>query len=132
MKKLINKILQNQFWFLTSIETLLIGVIIASVDWSYSEHMPTIFSAFEPPYLAFFMIAFGVYSLIYSIHKINLTIILGNIAVWSYISVASLLLSLTEHSTIVLMPEMVVVISSIILLRILMNAYNIDLKKGEC
>ena len=123
MKKIVNQIYKNQFWFLTGIETLSAGILTIAIDWKFDENIPYLLKAFDPPYVPWLMLTIGLYSLISAIRKLTILTIVGNAVIWAFIATTSILEAIIVWgSPLILMPALLSTISVVIVLRVLFNA----------
>lgn len=123
-----NKILKNEFWVHTSIETFVIGAILLVIDIFNEDRLPFLLNAFDPPYLAIIMTVFGFYSLIVSMTEINFLVIVGSAAIWAFVGIGSFLEIFNQESRFFVMPSLLTAISVVIISRILFNAYKTTLQ----
>lgn len=122
-----------QFWSILFLETTVVGIVLVYVDYLYDNHLiPYMLVSLSFPFFGMFMIAGGVYSIIKLFIRIDLISILINAAIWVYIAIACLIDMIQSanlgHQG---FTAILFVLSVALCIRILGNAYYLDLHKEK-
>lgn len=125
------QLVKNQFWFLTSLETFSVGSVLFWADLVFDDHLPRFLVAFNVPFIPFWMVIFGGYSLIFSIKKMNVIVVFSNLVIVAFISISSILEIFAAKGAFVVLPAVVSAYSLILVLRILFEASKLKLPKSE-
>ena len=122
-----------QFWSILFLETTIIGIVLVYIDYLYDNHfIPYMLVSLSFPFFGLFMIAGGVYSLIRLFTNIDLYCILINAAIWMYIAAASLIdMIQSAHIGHQGFTDILFILSIALCIRILGNAYYLDLHKEK-
>lgn len=127
------RMLRLQFWSILFLETTLVGIVITYTDYIYEDSLiPPMLLSLSFPYFGLLMLVVGAYSFIRLFSRIDLITILLNSAIWVYIAISCVLdMIQTERIHGKSFTAMVAVLSIMICIRILTNAYSLDLSKEE-
>ena len=133
LKNLLHNFFRLQFWTILFLETIIVGGILIYVDFFYEDSLiPSMFITLNFPFFGVIMLLGGIYSLIHLFIRIDLASIIINAVLWFYVSIACLLHLMDpinkygdEFVWILL------VLSLALCVRILTNAYYLDLKKKK-
>ena len=133
LKNLLHNFFRLQFWTILFLETIIVGGILIYVDFFYEDSLiPGMFITLNFPFFGVIMLLGGIYSLIRLFIRIDLASIIINAALWVYVSIACVLHLMdpvnkygTEFTWILL------VLSLALCVRILTNAYYLDLSKEK-
>ena len=127
------RMLRLQFWSILFLETTLVGIVITYTDYIYEDSLiPSLLLSLSFPYFGLLMLVVGAYSFIRLFYRIDLTTILLNSAIWIYIAMACILdMIQTERIHGKDFTAIVAVLSVMLCIRILANAYSLDLSKEE-
>ena len=122
-----------QFWSILFLETIIIGIVLVYIDYLYDNHfIPYMLVSLSFPFFGLFMIAGGIYSIIRLFIRIDLFSILINAAIWMYIAAACLIdMIQSEHVGYQGFTAILFVLSIALCIRILGNAYYLDLHKEK-
>ena len=133
LKNLLHNFFRLQFWTILFLETIIVGGILIYVDFFYDDSLiPGMFITLNFPYFGVIMLLGGIYSLIRLFIRIDLASIIINAVLWVYVSIACVLHLMgpvnkygTEFAWILL------VLSLALCVRIITNAYYLDLSKEK-
>lgn len=133
LKNIWGHLFRLQFWSILFLETTIIGVVLVYLDYLYdNQFMPYMLVSLSFPFFGMLMIASGIYSLIRLFIRIDLISILINAAIWMYIAgtclnemIQSAYLGHQGFTAILF------VLSVALCIRILGNAYYLDLHKEK-
>ena len=133
LKNLLQNFFRLQFWTILFLETIIVGGILIYLDFVYKDRLiPVMFITLKFPFFGVIMLLGGIYSLIRLFIRINLASIIINAVLWVYVSIACVLNLMdpvnkygAEFTWILL------VLSLTLCVRILINAYYLDLSKEK-
>ena len=133
LKNLVHNFFRLQFWTILFLETIIVGGILIYVDYFYDDSLiPGMFITLNFPFFGIIMLLGGIYSLIRLFIRIDLASIIINAVLWGYVSITCVLHLMgpvnkygTEFAWILL------VMSLALCVRILTNAYYLDLSKEK-
>ena len=133
LKNLLHNFFRLQFWTILFLETIIVGGILIYVDFFYEDSLiPGMFITLNFPFFGIIMLLGGIYSLIRLFIRIDLASIIINAVLWGYVSITCMLHLMdpinkygTEFTWILL------VLSLSLCIRILTNAYYLDLSKEK-
>ena len=133
LKNLLHNFFRLQFWTILFLETIIVGGILIYVDFFYDDSLiPGMFITLNFPFFGVIMLLGGIYSLIRLFIRIDLASIIINAVLWVYVSIACVLYLMgpvnkygSEFTWILL------VLSLALCVRILTNAYYLDLSKEK-
>lgn len=133
LKNVWEHLFRLQFWSILFLETTIIGIVLVYIDYLYDKHfIPYMLVSLSFPFFGLFMIAGGVYSLIRLFTSIDLYCILINAAIWMYIAAACLIeLYQSAHIGHQGFTAILFILSIALCIRILGNAYYLDLHKEK-
>lgn len=122
-----------QFWSILFLETTIIGIVLVYIDYLYdNSFIQYMLVSLSFPFFGLFMIAGGIYSIIRLFTRIDLFSILINAAIWMYIAAACLIdmiqSEILGHQG---FTAILFVLSIALCIRILGNAYYLDLHKEK-
>ena len=122
-----------QFWSILFLETTIIGIVLVYIDYLYDDHfIPYMLVSLSFPFFGLFMIVGGIYSSIRLFIRIDLFSILINAAIWMYIAAACLIdMIQSEYLGHQGFTAILFVLSIALCIRILGNAYYLDLHKEK-
>ena len=133
LKNLLHNFFRLQFWTILFLETIIVGGILIYVDFFYEDSLiPSMFITLNFPFFGVIMLLGGIYSLIRLFIRIDLASIIINAVLWVYVSVACVL-HLTDQVNKygAEFTWILLVLSLAICVRILTNAYYLDLSKEK-
>lgn len=122
-----------QFWSILFLETTIVGFVLVYIDYLYDDNfIPYMFLSLSFPFFGLFMIAGGFYSIIRLFIRIDLFSILFNAAIWIYIA-TTCLIDMIQSSRLGHQgfTAILFVLSVALCIRILGNAYSLDLHKEK-
>lgn len=122
-----------QFWSILFLETTIVGIVLLYVDYLYDKpFIPYLLVSLSFPFFGLVMIVGGVYSLIRLFTRIDLYCILINAAIWMYIA-AACLIDMIQSANIGHQgfTDILFILSIALCIRILGNAYYLDLHKEK-
>lgn len=133
LKNLLHNFFRLQFWIILFLDTTIVGGILIYVDFFYDDSLiPGMFITLNFPFFGVIMLLGGIYSLIRLFIRIDLASIIINAVLWVYVSIACVLHLMgavnkygAEFTWILL------VLSLALCVRILTNAYYLDLSKEK-
>ena len=133
LKNLLHNFFRLQFWTILFLETIIVGGILIYVDFFYEDSLiPGMFITLNFPFFGVIMLLGGIYSIIRLFIRIDLASIIINAVLWVYVSIACVLHLMgsvnkygAEFTWILL------VLSLALCIRILTNAYYLDLSKEK-
>ena len=133
LKNLLHNFFRLQFWSILFLETIIVGGILIYVDFFCEDSLiPGMFITLNFPFFGVIMLLGGIYSLIRLFIRIDLASIIINAVLWGYVSIACMLHLMdpinkygAEFAWILL------VLSLSLCIRILTNAYYLDLSKEK-
>lgn len=133
LKNLLHNFFRLQFWTILFLETIIVGGILIYVDFFYEDSLiPGMFITLNFPFFGVIMLLGGIYSIIRLFIRIDLASIIINAVLWVYVSIACVLHLMSpvnkygaEFTWILL------VLSLALCIRILTNAYYLDLSKEK-
>ena len=133
LKNLLHNFFRLRFWTIIFLETIIVGGILIYVDFFYEDSLiPGMFITLNFPFFGVIMLLGGIYSLIRLFIGIDLASIIINAIMWGYVSIACMLHLMDpinkygdEFAWILL------VLSLALCVRILTNAYYLDLSKEK-
>ena len=133
LKNLLHNLSRLQFWVILFLETSIVGGILIYVDFFYEDSLiPGMFITLNFPFFGIIMLLGGIYSIIRLFIRIDLASIIINAVLWFYVSIACVLHLIgpvnkygAEFAWILL------VLSLALCIRILTNAYYLDLSKEK-
>ena len=133
LKNVWEHLFRLQFWSILFLETTVVGIVLVYVDYLYDNHLiPYMLVSLSFPFFGMFMIAGGIYSIIKLFIRIDLISILINAAIWVYIAIACLIDMIQSanlgHQG---FTAILFVLSVALCIRILGNAYYLDLHKEK-
>ena len=133
LKNVWEHLFRLQFWSILFLETTVVGIVLVYVDYLYDNHLiPYMLVSLSFPFFGMFMIAGGVYSIIKLFIRIDLISILINAAIWVYIAIACLI-DMVQSANLGHQgfTAILFVLSVALCIRILGNAYYLDLHKEK-
>ena len=133
LKNLLHNFFRLQFWTILFLETIIVGGILIYVDFFYEDSLiPGMFITLNFPFFGVIMLLGGIYSLIRLFIRIDLASIIINAVLWVYVSIVCVLHLMgpvnkygDEFIWILL------VLSLALCVRIIINAYYLDLSKEK-
>lgn len=133
LKNLLHNFFRLQFWTILFLETIIVGGILIYVDFLYEDSLiPGMFITLNFPFFGVIMLLGGIYSFIRLFIRIDLASIIINAVLWAYVSIACVLYLMSpvnkygaEFTWILL------VLSLTLCIRIVTNAYYLDLSKEK-
>ena len=133
LKNLLHNLSRLQFWVILFLETSIVGSILIYVDFFYEDSLiPGMFITLNFPFFGIIMLLGGIYSIIRLFIRIDLASIIINAVLWVYVSIACVLHLMdpvnkygAEFTWILL------VLSLALCVRIITNAYYLDLSKEK-
>lgn len=127
------RMLRLQFWSILFLETTLVGIVITYTDYIYEDSLiPSLLLSLSFPYFGLLMLVVGAYSFVRLFTRIDLITILLNSAIWIYIAMACIFdMIQTGRIHGKSFSAIVAVLSVMLCIRILANAYSLDLSKEE-
>ena len=133
LKNLLHNLFRLQFWTILFLETSIVGGILIYVDFFYDDSLiPGMFITLNFPFFGVIMLLGGIYSLIRLFIRIDLASIIINAVLWVCVSIACVVQLMgpvnkygAEFTGILL------VLSVALCVRILTNAYYLDIKKEK-
>ena len=133
LKNLLHNFFRLRFWTIIFLETIIVGGILIYVDFFYDDSLlPGMFITLNFPFFGVIMLLGGIYSLIRLFIGIDLASIIINAVLWGYVSIACMLYltdPINKYGD-----EFVwilLVLSLSLCVRILTNAYYLDLSKEK-
>ena len=133
LKNLLYNFFRLQFWTILFLETIIVGGILIYVDFFYDDSLiPGMFITLNFPYFGVIMLLGGIYSLIRLFIRIDLASIIINAVLWVYVSIACVLHLIGPFNKYgVEFTWILLVLSLTLCIRILTNAYYLDLSKEK-
>ena len=133
LKNLLHNFFRLQFWTILFLESIIVGGILIYVDFCYDDSLiPAMFITLNLPFFGVIMLLGGIYSLIRLFIGIDLASIIINAIMWGYVSIACMLHLMgpvnkygDEFVWILLL------LSLTLCVRIITNAYYLDLSKEK-
>ena len=133
LKNLLHNFFRLQFWTILFLESIIVGGILIYVDFCYDDSLiPAMFITLNLPFFGVIMLLGGIYSLIRLFIGIDLASIIINAIMWGYVSIACTLHLMgpvnkygDEFVWILLL------LSLTLCVRIITNAYYLDLSKEK-
>ena len=133
LKNLLHNLSRLQFWVILFLETSIVGGILIYVDFFYEDSLiPGMFITLNFPFFGIFMLLGGIYSIIRLFIRIDLASIIINAVLWFYVTITCVLHLMdpvnkygAEFTWILL------VLSLALCVRIITNAYYLDLSKEK-
>ena len=133
LKNLLHNFFRLRFWTILFLETIIVGGILIYVDFFYKDSLiPGMFITLNFPFFGVIMLLGGIYSLIRLFIRIDLASVIINAVLWGYVSIACILHLMdpinkygAEFAWILL------VLSVSLCIRIITNAYYLDLSKEK-
>ena len=131
LKNVWEHLFRLRFWSILFLETTIIGIVLVYIDYLYdNQFIPYMLVSLSFPFFGLFMIAGGIYSIIRLFIRIDLFSILINAAIWMYIAAACLIdMIQSENLGHQGFTAILFVLSIALCIRILGNAYYLDLHK---
>ena len=131
LKILLHNFFRLRFWTILFLETIIVGGVLIYVDFFYEDSLiPGMFITLNFPFFGVIMLVCGIYSLIHLFIGIDLASVIINAVMWGYVSIACVLHLMdpinkygAEFAWILL------VLSLALCIRIITNAYYLDLSK---
>ena len=131
LKKVASHLFRLQFWTILFLETIIVGGVLIYVDYVYDDDtIPSMLITLHFPFFGVLMLIGGIYSMYRLFTKIDLISVLVNAAIWRYVAVACGIQLL--DTTIVYdqgFNSILLVLSAALCIRIICNAYYLDLHK---
>ena len=133
LKNLLHNFFRLRFWTIIFLETIIVGGILIYVDFFYDDSLlPGMFITLNFPFFGVIMLLGGIYSLIRLFIGIDLASIIINAVLWGYVSIACMLYLMDPINKYgVEFVWMLLVLSLALCVRILTNAYYLDLSKEK-
>ena len=133
LKNLLHNFFRLQFWTILFLETTIVGGILIYVDFFYEDSLtPGMFITLKFPFFGVIMLLGGIYSLIRLFIRIDLASIIINASLWVYVSIACvshLMVPVNKYGA--EFTWILLVLSLTLCVRILTNAYYLDLSKEK-
>lgn len=133
LKNLLQNLSRLQFWTILFLETSIVGGILIYVDFFYDDSLiPGMFITLNFPFFGVIMLLGGIYSIIRLFIRIDLASIIINAVLWAYVSIACILhLMAPVNKYGAEFTWILLVLSLTLCVRILTNAYYLDLSKEK-
>ena len=133
LKNLLHNLFRLQFWTILFLETSIVGGMLIYVDFFYDDSLiPGMFITLNFPFFGVIMLLGGIYSLIRLFIRIDLASIIINAVLWVYVSIACVVqLTVPVNKYGAEFTWILLVLSLTLCVRILTNAYYLDLSKEK-
>ena len=133
LKNLLRNLIRLQFWTILFLETSIVGGILIYEDFIYEDNLiPGMLITLNFPFFGLIMLLGGIYSIIRLFTRIDLASIIINAVLWVYVAIAcvvQLMDSSIKYGTGI--TYTLLVLSLALCIRILSNAYYLDLSKEK-
>ena len=133
LKNLVHNFFRLQFWTILFLETSIVGGILIYEDFIYDDSLiPGMLITLNFPFFGLIMLVGGIYSIIRLFTRIDLASVIINAALWVYVSIAcviQLMDTTTRYGTGITCT--LLVLSLTLCVRIIINAYYLDLSKEK-
>ena len=133
LKNLLHNFFFFFFWTILFLENNIVGGILIYVDFFYANSLiPGMFITLNFPFFGIIMLLGGIYSLIRLFIRIDLASVIINAVLWVYVSIACVLhLMGTVNKYGAEFAWILLVLSLSLCVRIITNAYYLDLSKEK-
>lgn len=133
LKNLLHNLIRLQFWAILFLETSIVGGILIYEDFIYEDNLiPGMLITLNFPFFGVIMFLGGIYSIIRLFTRIDLVSIIINAVLWVYVAIAcvvQLMDPTIKYGTGITC--ILLVLSLALCIRILGNAYYLDLSKEK-
>ena len=133
LKNLLHNLIRLQFWAILFLETSIVGGILIYEDFIYEDNLiPGMLITLNFPFFGVIMFLGGIYSIIRLFTRIDLVSIIINAVLWVYVAIAcvvQLMDPTIKYGTGITCT--LLVLSLALCIRILGNAYYLDLSKEK-
>ena len=133
LKNLLHNLIRLQFWTILFLETSIVGGILIYEDFIYEDSLiPGMFITLNFPFFGVIMLLGGIYSIIRLFTRIDLASIIINAVLWVYVAIACVVQLMDpsiKYGTGI--TYTLLVLSVALCIRILSNAYYLDLSKEK-
>lgn len=133
LKNLLHNLIRLQFWAILFLETSIVGGILIYEDFIYEDNLiPGMLITLNFPFFGVIMFLGGIYSIIRLFTRIDLVSIIINAVLWVYVAitcVVQLMDPTIKYGTGITC--ILLVLSLALCIRILGNAYYLDLSKEK-
>ena len=133
LKNLLHNLIRLQFWTILFLETSIVGGILIYEDFIYDDSLiPGMLITLNFPFFGLIMLVGGIYSIIRLFTRIDLASVIINAILWVYVSIACVIQLMditTRYGTGI--TYTLLVLSVTLCIRILSNAYYLDLSKEK-
>ena len=133
LKNLLHNLIRLQFWTILFLETSIVGGLLIYEDFIYDDSLiPGMLITLNFPFFGLIMLVGGIYSIIRLFTRIDLASVIINAALWVYVSIVcviQLMDTTTRYGTGI--TYTLLVLSVTLCIRILSNAYYLDLSKEK-
>ena len=133
LKNLLHNLIRLQFWTILFLETSIVGGILIYEDFIYEDNLiPGMLITLNFPFFGLIMLLGGIYSIIRLFTRIDLASIIINAVLWVYVAIACVVQLMDpsiKYGTGI--TYTLLVLSIALCIRILSNAYYLDLSKEK-
>lgn len=133
LKNLLHNLIRLQFWTILFLETSIVGGILIYEDFIYEDNLiPGMLITLNFPFFGVIMFLGGIYSIVRLFTRIDLASIIINAVLWAYVAIAcvvQLMDPTIKYGTGITCT--LLVLSLALCIRILGNAYYLDLSKEK-
>lgn len=133
LKNLLHNLIRLQFWTILFLETSIVGGILIYEDFIYEDNLiPGMLITLNFPFFGLIMLLGGIYSIIRLFTRIDLASIIINAVLWVYVAIACVVQLMDpsiKYGTGI--TYTLLVLSVALCIRILSNAYYLDLSKEK-
>ena len=133
LKNLLHNLIRLQFWTILFLETSIVGGILIYEDFIYEDSLiPGMLITLNFPFFGLIMLLGGIYSIIRLFTRIDLASIIINAVLWVYVAIACVVQLMDpsiKYGTGI--TYTLLVLSVALCIRILSNAYYLDLSKEK-
>lgn len=133
LKKPLHNLIRLQFWAILFLETSIVGGILIYEDFIYEDNLiPGMLITLNFPFFGLIMLLGGIYSIVRLFTRIDLASIIINAVLWVYVAIACVVQLMDpsiKYGTGITCT--LLVLSLALCIRILGNAYYLDLSKEK-
>ena len=133
LKNLLRNLIRLQFWTILFLETSIVGGLLIYEDFIYEDNsIPGMLITLNFPFFGLIMLLGGIYSIIRLFTRIDLASIIINAVLWLYVAIACVVQLMDpsiKYGTGI--TYTLLVLSLVLCIRILINAYYLDLSKEK-
>ena len=133
LKNLLHNLIRLQFWTIVFLETSIVGGLLIYEDFIYEDNsIPGMLITLNFPFFGLIMLLGGIYSIIRLFTRIDLASVIINAVLWVYVAIACVVQLMDpsiKYGTGI--TSTLLVLSLVLCIRILINAYYLDLSKEK-